>query len=164
MVTRLRGLQHKCGGSWANFADELALILLHRFVTLIMLAKTLAAWLILIAVLPFTAPFSSVTVANVFGSRPSKHRGLAAQARSRSCSTDVAGDFYAEVGATDLATGGTGADVRPVTAWRHDTPLTPAHLAGVPAAAAPIDARATWIDTLAVHERRLVQRPSVLRL
>jgi hypothetical protein len=85
-----------------------------------MLAKLLASWLVVLAVLPFTAPFSTFKLGDVLGTRSSKR-----------CSTDaVASCLAADSDATDLATNPTTKDVRPVAASHGDTRLVPAVLPG----------------------------------
>ncbi|MEO8260416.1 MAG: hypothetical protein ABI868_23930 [Acidobacteriota bacterium] len=90
-------------------------------------AKLIASWLVVLAVLPFTAPFSTFTLADVWGTRPARRFSLV----DRSVSA-------APAPGPDLAINLTTKNVRPVAATRVDSRPQPAVLPATVAAIAPL--------------------------
>ena len=136
-----------------HLAEELALILLSSTTSAPMLAKLIASWLVVLAALPFTAPFSTFTLGDVLGTRPSK----------RSLSDVVASFPAAEADAADLATNPTTKDVRPVAASHGETRLMPVVLPGALAVISSFGRNRRLIPPDQAHENTVPRPLTVLR-
>ena len=118
-----------------------------------MLAKLFASWLVVLAVLPFTAPFSTFKLGDVLGTRPSKR-----------CSADWWHPFALPTAdSTDLATNPTTKDVRPVAATHGDTRLMPAVIPGTLAVVSLIGRSRRLIPPDQDHESAPTRPLTVLR-
>jgi hypothetical protein len=123
-----------------------------------MLAKVFATWLVVLAFLPFTAPFTSCGPGDVFGSRP-----------LRRCSLDVATlGVDAEADATPSISDPASAYVRPVPQWRGDTRLMRLMLVVLPNTGATSSIVGRGRGRLVVPDERYVsdsaRPPTILRL
>lgn len=119
-----------------------------------MLPKLLASWLVVLAVMPFTAPFSSFKIADVFGTGPSKRFSSDVMASVRAPETD----------ATDLPSNPTTNDVRPVAASHGDTRLMRAVLPDTLAVISLIGSRRGLLLAELDHKSAPTRSLMILRL
>jgi hypothetical protein len=128
-----------------------------------MLSRIVAGWLIIIAVLPFTAPFSTVTLESVFGQSPNGPSKTDPGTLLSSLAEEFA-DTGAAFEATDFAINQTGTDVRPAAMSRYDTPLIPVSLPGTQVLGFGLHTRPVWIVSPAARQSALAQSPAILRV